>query len=341
MPKVRRYKRIEKKLALASMNLIKSQFKKIIIFCKSFFNIGTRKLTIMIVPHSQKSVFNFQTNFFGITLGVILVLGIVTSFFVFNSTTITANSEIARLQQENTSTRASLDELRSENSNLIQVAKKFQTALSQTLSFIGVNQAITSDNSFKNSDLASLFDRQEIVSGSLRETADVKNLTAYLEQAVQPIEEIGKLLEAQGSLFSDIPSVWPLRGGVGHISFPFGQNIHPITGQWYIHKGMDFSTWRSGDPIITTANGQVVTVGYDTGLGKYVIVKHKHGFYTRYAHMNAIHVEKGQFLSQGDILGTVGNTGISTGPHLHYEIHIGSDVVDPAKYVNVTSRKTS
>ena len=151
--------------------------------------------------------------------------------------------------------------------------------------------------------------------------------------------KIAKMLETQGTLFSDIPSVWPLKGGVGHISMAFGQNAHPITKQWYIHKGLDFSTWRSGDPIIATANGQVVTVTFDNAFGNYVIIKHKHGFYTRYAHMNSVRVKKGQYVSQGDVIGTLGNTGLSTGPHLHYEVHIGSDVVDPAKYINVKLSK--
>ena len=118
----------------------------------------------------------------------------------------------------------------------------------------------------------------------------------------------------------------------------FGQNKHPITGQWYIHKGLDFSTWRSGDPVVSTADGQVVTVAFDTSFGHYVIVKHKHGIYTRYAHLNSFRVKKGEYVEQGQVIGTVGNTGITTGPHLHYEVHIGSDVVDPAKYINVKQK---
>jgi murein DD-endopeptidase MepM/ murein hydrolase activator NlpD len=101
---------------------------------------------------------------------------------------------------------------------------------------------------------------------------------------------------------------------------------------------MDFSTWRSGDPIIATANGKVVTVSFDHGFGNYVIIQHKHGFYTRYAHLQKVKVVNGASVSQGDVIGFVGNTGISTGPHLHYEVHIGSDVVDPAKYINVITK---
>ena len=114
-----------------------------------------------------------------------------------------------------------------------------------------------------------------------------------------------------------------------------GPTVYPITGQWYIHKGIDMSTWRSGDPIYATANGQVVNAFYDSGYGNNVIVKHKHGIYTRYAHMNTVYVQKGEFISQYHVIGTIGNTGVTTGPHLHYEVHIGSDVVDPMKYLNI------
>ena len=86
---------------------------------------------------------------------------------------------------------------------------------------------------------------------------------------------------------------------------------------------------------MATANGQVVTVTYDDSFGYYVIIKHKHGIYTRYAHMDTVRVKKGEVVTQRQVIGTIGSTGISTGPHLHYEVHIGSDVVDPAKYVNI------
>jgi murein DD-endopeptidase MepM/ murein hydrolase activator NlpD len=118
----------------------------------------------------------------------------------------------------------------------------------------------------------------------------------------------------------------------------FGQNENPFTGQYYIHKGIDLSTYRQGDPIVATADGQVVAVDYDAGgFGNNVIIRHKHGFYTRYGHMLSIRVQTGQRVQQGEVIGYIGNTGLSTGPHVHYEVHIGSDVVDPYKYLNIRS----
>ncbi len=300
------------------------------------FRIFDEKLTIMIVPHSQSKVINIQTNVFAMSLGFVVVLGIVGSFIYFNRRSMGTNVEISRLREENRETLASLDELRDENNNLLQTAKRFQNSLSQSLSLLGINQSSTTSKGVSHSsDLASLFDTQDIASGSLKETTDIRQLTAYLESAVQPVEEIGRMLENQGTLFTDIPNIWPVKGGIGHISMAFGQNVHPITQQWYIHKGLDFSTWRSGDPVVATANGQVVTVSYNESFGNFVIIKHKHGIYTRYAHLNSTRVKKGQQVSQREVIGTIGKTGIVTGPHLHYEVHIGSDVVDPAKYINI------
>lgn len=336
MARSRKYKKLEKNIVSHLASLCGSLFNKISNFCVKVFKFCDSKLTIMIVPHSQGKVLNLQTNIFAMILSVVIAVGLVSSFVYFNHRTAGSNSEISRLKEENRETLASLDELRDENNNLLQTAKRFETSLSQSLSLLGINQTSSvSGVSPKSSDLSSLFDTQDVASGSLKEAADIRQLNDYLEGSVQSVEQIGKMLESQGTLFTDIPNIWPLKNGVGHISMAFGQNIHPIYGYWYIHKGMDFSTYRTGDPIVATANGQVVTVGYDSSFGKYVIIKHKHGIYTRYAHMDTVWVTKGQMVSQRQSIGTIGNTGETTGPHLHYEVHIGSDVVDPAKYINI------
>ena len=339
MARTRRYKKIEKNAVFSVGRFFGRGFSLMGQFFASVFKVFDRKLTVMLVPHSQAKPLSFQTNVFALVFGIILVVGMGASFFYFNKKTVGSSMEISRLQDENRKTLASLDELRDQNSDLMQTAKRFQSSLSQSLSLLGINQSNQSNRaSMQSSDLSSLFNTNDFVSGTARETADIQQLISYLEGAIQPIEQIGKMLESQGTLFSEIPSIWPLKNGVGHISMEFGQNKHPITGQWYIHKGLDFSTWRSGDPVVSTADGQVVTVAFDTSFGNYVIVKHKHGIYTRYAHLNSFRVKKGEYVEQGQVIGTVGNTGITTGPHLHYEVHIGSDVVDPAKYVNVKQK---
>ncbi len=340
MSRTQKYKKIEKKFASNVHNGFVSFFKAIKNFFVKAFKIFDSKLTIMIVPHSQGKVINLQTNVFALALGGIIVVGIVTSFLYFNRRAVSSNIEITNLMNRNRETLASLDELRDENTNLLQAAKRFQASLSQSLSLLGIDGGNNvSQNSINSSDLSSLFSSRDNISGSVNESSDIRSLTAYLEDSVQPIEQIGKMLDSQSSLFREIPNIWPVNNPNVHISQQFGPTIHAITGQWYVHKGLDFSTWRSGDPIMATANGQVVTVGYDASFGNYIVIRHKHGMYTRFAHMSATRVKKGEYVNQGQVIGYIGNTGVTTGPHLHYEVHIGSDVVDPAKYINVKLSK--
>lgn len=336
----RAIKKIEKRVATNVTKGFGSVLKSIGNVFVRTFKLFDSKLTIMIVPHSQSKVVNFQTNVFALFLGILLFIGILTSFFYYNHRSVSTNMEISNLMDQNRQTLASLDELRDENANLFQAAKRFQTSLSQSLSLLGIDQVKSnSDVSTSNSDLSSLFTSTEMAQGTSREVADIKELTTYLEDAVKPIEQIGKMLKTQQNLFTEIPSICPVKNPNYHISMAFGPNLHPINGTWYIHKGLDFSTWRSGDAVLATASGQVVTVGFDNSFGNYIIIKHNHGMYTRYAHLNSFRVKKGQTVDQGDIIGTIGNTGVSTGPHLHYEVHIGSDVVDPAKYININLSK--
>ncbi|MBQ9538524.1 MAG: peptidoglycan DD-metalloendopeptidase family protein [Treponema sp.] len=336
MARTRRYKNFERNFVTRIYEGVGGFFSIIGRGLARLFHIFDEKITVMLVPHSNGRAFSIQTNVFAMILGFIMLAGITGSFVYFNIRAIGSELENRRLRAENRETLASLDELRDENDNLLKSARRFQASLSTTLSLLGISDGgANMEGVTGNGDLSSLFSRQDLAAGSLQETQDVKQLTAYLDSAVQPVEEIGKMLENQSSLFTDIPNVWPVKNGIGHISMAFGQQVHPITKQWYIHKGTDFSTWRSGDPVVATANGQIVSVGNDNTFGLSIIIKHKYGIYTRYAHLNTIRVRKGDDVTQGQVIGTIGNTGITTGPHLHYEVHIGSSVVDPAKYINI------
>jgi murein DD-endopeptidase MepM/ murein hydrolase activator NlpD len=115
----------------------------------------------------------------------------------------------------------------------------------------------------------------------------------------------------------------------------YGQNENPFNGQWYINKGVDISTYRSGDSVLATADGTVAGIGFDTDMGNYIVLQHNHGFLTRYGHLMAFRVAKGQKVQQGQIIGLLGNTGLTTGPYLHYEVHVGSGVIDPVKFLNL------
>ncbi len=328
------YKRLENTVARSSSSGARRVLSVLAIPFKALAACARHKITIMLVPHSQKNVISIQASVLSIGLFLVIVVGMFSAFLFYSSKARISARTLASLEREVTEAQASLDRLKDETSSLLDAAQNFQRSFSETLSLLGVSMP-SEDERMLSGDLASFFNIRRTESGTLPEIAELRQVAAFLEQSVQPIEEIGKLLSSRDALFSDIPSLWPIKGGIGHVSQSFGQNRHPFSRQWYIHKGIDLSTYRSGDPVIATASGQVIMSDYDPAFGNYILLRHKHGFYTRYAHLLSQTVKRGDYVNQGDTIGHVGNTGISTGPHLHYEVHIGSEVVDPSKYFNI------
>ena len=339
MASVHEYKRFENNLIQKIQNGIVAGFKAIGAFFQAIGRTVTRRYTVVLVPHSEKKVYNLHVSVLSICCFFLVLTAILGTFFWYGISYRTTRDSLADKDTRLNDTQASLDQIRDEVNHLFREVRNFEPALTSTLAALGADVSGSGKASKASSgDLSSFFDIKESPAGTLREVEDLRRLSVFLTSATTPIKEIGTLLNSQSALLTEIPSIWPIRGGIGHISMYFGQNENPFTGQYYIHKGIDISTFRSGDAVVATADGQVVALGFDQdGFGNNVIIRHKHGFYTRYAHMLRFSVHAGQRVQQGDVIGHIGNTGLSTGPHLHYEIHIGSDVVDPYKYLNIRS----
>lgn len=126
------------------------------------------------------------------------------------------------------------------------------------------------------------------------------------------------------------PQLWPVEG---IITSPFGYRHSPYgDGAWRLHKGLDIAV-PYGTPILATSDGLVVFSGWDSGHGNMVVLDHGQGVATRYCHASQLLVSEGDEVYAGDTLALVGSTGISTGPHLHYEIWIDGEAVDPLPYL--------
>lgn len=334
MATLNRYKEAEKSFA----RRVGASFRRFGVFCSqrwsSFVRAGRQKLTIMLVPHTEKRILNVQISFFGLgAFALVILAGI--GFLSFSSIVYgDVAGKLAGKSEALKSTQSDLDTIRDSTSRLVTAARSFQVALDATLSTIGASSK-PENSSRTDGDLAAFFSPSEIGSGNLREASEIERVTGYLERSVKPLNELGSTIAAQGGILSEIPNIWPIKGGIGHISMYYGQNENPIYGSWYIHKGIDLSTFRSGDPIMATADGKVVSVAYDTSMGNNIIIEHKHGFLTRYAHLSAFKVQKGAIVKQGQIIGYIGNTGLSTGPHLHYEVHLGTETIDPLQFLNI------
>ena len=145
-------------------------------------------------------------------------------------------------------------------------------------------------------------------------------------------DEIVKLANNKEKMFAAIPAIQPVSNKqLIRLASGFGYRIHPVYKVKKFHSGIDFSA-PIGTPIYATADGKVSKAKRSGGYGKLVEIDHGFGYKTRYAHMHDFEVRKGQNVKRGQIIGYVGNTGLSTAPHLHYEIVLNNKKINPVNY---------
>ncbi|MDG5814810.1 M23 family metallopeptidase [Chitinispirillales bacterium ANBcel5] len=181
--------------------------------------------------------------------------------------------------------------------------------------------------------------KEELMYSSLMDPVVVRsqevkqNLVNLIHQAELQESTFVQMSESVIGLYdkwSHRPSIWP---AFGRITSRFGYRTHPVTGQRIFHSGLDIAnkTWT---PVFTTADGIVKHSGNRNHFGTTVIISHYKGMYeTLYAHLHKAAVTSGQVVERGDLIGYVGSTGLSTGPHLHYEVHQNGRAVNPLRYI--------
>lgn len=138
-----------------------------------------------------------------------------------------------------------------------------------------------------------------------------------------------KIRQAELAALNATPSIWPASG---IFSSGFGYRVHPILGYGRFHSGVDISA-ATGTPIKATAAGRVVNASYYGGYGLAVVIDHGNGLQTLYGHCSAVACGPGAFVKKGQLIAYVGSTGMSTGPHVHYEVSVNGTQVDPLPYM--------
>jgi murein DD-endopeptidase MepM/ murein hydrolase activator NlpD len=167
-------------------------------------------------------------------------------------------------------------------------------------------------------------------SALIREMHDqVKQLNLASIRQEDSFESLLKYLKEQENMLASTPSIRPAEGW---ISSKFGYRVSPFTGRREFHKGMDIAN-RKGTPIVAPADGVVTYAGNKGFFGKLIVIDHGHGMVTRYAHADKILKKQGEKVKRGDVIALMGNSGRSTGPHLHYEVRLNGISVNPSKYI--------
>ena len=292
--------------------------------------------TLMIIPNRKSGVKKISVP--KVTIRNILITSVViilvTLYVIYDYASIKRDrAELARLRTENKEQSQQLrdlavkiDEFSGRMEELRQVDKKIRTLAYETSKDKKLPLGLGgSDKEIRIKDILDR-DHNKIITemhksiGKLNEDANVRE---------KSFDELLSFLHEQKSIIASTPSIWPVTGwvtsGFGARQSPFGSGVE-------FHKGLDIST-RFGKEVVAPADGLVVISTYDSQDGNFVKIDHGHGLATGFAHLSRMAVRQGARVKRGQVIGYVGDTGRSTGSHLHYAVFVNNIPVNPKRYI--------
>jgi len=260
-------------------------------------------VTLMLVPHSRSKPVSFRIPLAGIFVSVLMFLVGTAYMFSVSVRTMEYYSMKERLSlvtsqyQEMKSTMHSLKLAEAELRKLFGLKSKKDVLEAATFADTG--------------------------------SLDMDTLNQQIHEAMESATDIRKYIKEQKDIYLATPAGWPVAGA---ISSGYGHREHPMSGKPNFHSGMDISV-PQGACVRATADGIVSFSGWTAGSGNTVVIEHGHGFSTAYAHNQRNLVKVGQRVKRQDAIAVSGSTGVSTGPHVHYEIWKNGRHVDPTAYL--------
>jgi len=295
-----------------------------------------KKLIYINQKTSDVKEFNVSFRFIAAILGVLAVLMIV--FFKYSvafGVNFTQNSQITQLKKENLTLKSELEKISYSIADIrssIDVIEDKDDLIRSMLDL----PPIASDIRQVGIGGTNLNTASELEFGELSFGGDLIENLKVLEKIEREVrlekasyQKLLTTVERQQDSLRYLPCIKPVEKG--YISSVFGNRLHPILKRMHFHRGLDLAATR-GTPILAPADGFIVSAGRNGGYGNYVKINHKYGFETCYGHLNKIYVRKGQFVRRGDKIGEVGNTGLSTSSHLHYEVIYNGKHLNPIDF---------
>ncbi|BCJ86562.1 M23 family metallopeptidase [Effusibacillus dendaii] len=303
-----------------------------------------KPFTLMVIPHSGKQVrsISISKQLIALVAFSIFLVGGGSGYFLYKF------SEYRRSSQELNQYKAETERIRNEYDSMADTAE----AMKQKLDSL---QKLENDLRAKNG-LPQLPDNSQTDGGKggvLQSRSGLKRPTLILnkealdqlnketDQRIESAKQILTTIEQQEAeqqaeetqkqdKEAHTPTIWPT--GSRTISSDFGYRLDPFDNTYSLHTGLDIAG-SYGSPVQATADGVITEAGWDGGYGICIMVDHGNGIVTRYGHLSAVDVKTGQTVKKGDTIGRIGSTGRSTGPHLHYEITVSGNLVNPVKYL--------
>ena len=287
--------------------------------------MNRRFSTIVFVPHSRAKFRKVRISHRALaTAGTVLTISLILSgwfsFQYFN--TLSRTSELNRIRKENRELQASNDQF----GRSIESLRSELNSVEERTRRLAIVAGITPEDLRQQGGVGGLSMDGEVTGKWMDEIDQMSFSSRSLHTDLSILE---KELMKQNRLLSSTPSIAPVRG---ILTDSYGMRRDPFNRKLTSHSGVDIST-NTGVPIVAPADGIVVKANWASGYGQVIYISHGYGYSSRYGHLSKIAVKAGQKIKRGDTIGYVGSTGRSTGPHLHYEVRVNGQPVNPLEYI--------
>ena len=285
-----------------------------------------RYSTIIFVPHARAKFRKLKVShrlFFSIVSLVTSSLCLSTFFSFQYFTSLSQNHELSKLQRENR-------ELQTANEQFSKSVESLRTQLHSVedrTRKLAIIAGISTLDETSQGGVGGLRQNEDLGGSPYRD--DVDKMSFRSNRLQRDLSVLEQKFVAQSQLLSCTPSIAPVRG---ILTDGFGGRSDPFTGEQGVHNAIDISS-AVGQPVRAPADGIVVKAEWANGYGNVVYLSHGYGYSTRYGHLSGFGIRPGQRVERGDVIGYVGSTGRSTGPHLHYEVRLNNVPVNPLEYI--------
>jgi len=290
------------------------------------------KLTVVIIPGHGGSMFQWRLHPWLLGLAALATLALLSAAAFVVTRDVKQREDLARAAELKQANLAVAMDLAQGRDALVRVAK-LEGELRHMLAFKNEKALLKGDaiGGPTEEDVQKLGEMLDEAPAKAEDDihASVKELQQQARQREKSVNEILQYVRSRSTLLASRPDVWPVHGW---ITSGFGDRTNPVTARAGFHTGVDIAN-DTGTPIHCTADGTVSYAGWEGGYGKLVVVNHGNGYSTYYGHLSEIKAAVGGRVKRGDVVGLMGATGNTTGPHLHYEVRIYGAPVDPVKYM--------
>jgi murein DD-endopeptidase MepM/ murein hydrolase activator NlpD len=306
----------------------------------------SNKLTIMIVPDSTSKVRRFRVaraTLWAVVSVLALSVGAIVASSLYYCSVIDQLAENSRIKKENLALKNKLIFVHKKVASAQVILDRIQrfttklktiTNLNDSKRHLALGPFDTGNTQVEIEELGvvdpvvlAISERPQMAIGLLGNRLD--ELTAEARQREGSIRQLETFLRGQKSRLASTPSIHPTRGWV---TSRFGMRRDPYTGKQTMHRGLDIAN-QVGVAVVSPARGVITFAGLSGGFGNVIVIDHGYGIRTRYAHLSEIGVRTGIRVNRGDRIGSIGNSGRSTGPHLHYEVEVNGVCENPSNYI--------